>query len=130
MTAVGSDGATPTRRPTQTRALRYVDARAAAVPTLGGGALDSAATGAGAGMRVYQAGSHLLQERGVRVRDWSWQQTRRRFSTLGRLVAPYRGRAILSVLTLLLATAIALAPPFLAKFALDDAINGGGGSST
>ena len=62
------------------------------------------------------------------MRDWSWQKTRRRFSTLGRLVVPYRGRAILSVLTLLLATAIALAPPFLAKLALDDAVNGDAGS--
>ena len=77
-------------------------------------------------MRVYQAGSHLLQERGVNVRDWSWRQTRRRFSTLNGLVAPHRGRAVLSLVTLLLATAIALAPPFLAKFALDDAVNGGG----
>jgi ATP-binding cassette subfamily B protein len=60
------------------------------------------------------------------VKDWSWKRTRRRFSTLNRLVAPHRGRAILSLVTLLLATVIALAPPFLAKFALDDAINGGG----
>jgi ATP-binding cassette subfamily B protein len=52
--------------------------------------------------------------------------TRRRFRTLGGLVAPYRTRAIFSMVTLLLATAIALAPPFLAKFALDDAINGSG----
>ena len=77
-------------------------------------------------MRVYQAGSHLLEERGVRVRDWSWRQSRRRFSTLSGLVAPHRGRAILSVVTLLLATVIALAPPFLAKYALDDAVQGGG----
>lgn len=77
-------------------------------------------------MRVYQSGSHLLEERGVRVRDWSWRQTRRRFSTLNRLVTPHRGRAVLSILTLLLATVIALAPPFLAKYALDDAIQGGG----
>jgi len=78
-------------------------------------------------MKVYQPGSHLLEERGVRVRDWSWKQSRRRFTTLARLVAPYRGRAILSLLTLLLATGIALAPPFLAKFALDDAVNGDAG---
>ena len=76
-------------------------------------------------MRIYQAGSHLTEERGVTVRDWSWRQTRRRFKTLGQLVAPYKGRAILSVLTLLLSTAIALAPPLLAKTALNDAINGG-----
>ena len=78
-------------------------------------------------MRVHQPGSHLLQERGIRVQNWSWKESRRRFSTLARLVAPYRGRAILSVLTLLLATGIALAPPFLAKFALDDAVNGDAG---
>jgi ABC-type multidrug transport system fused ATPase/permease subunit len=77
-------------------------------------------------VKTYQAGSHLREERGVRVRDWSWRQTRRRFATLNRLVIPHRGQAILSVLTLLLATVIALAPPFLAKYALDDAVEGGG----
>ena len=80
-------------------------------------------------MRVYQAGSHLLQERGARVGDWSWRQTRRRFSTLNGLVAPHRGRAILSIVSLLLATLTALAPPFLAKFALDDAVSSSGGDS-
>jgi ABC-type multidrug transport system fused ATPase/permease subunit len=77
-------------------------------------------------MRVHQPGSHLLQERGVTVRDWSWRRTRRRFATLNQLVVPHRGRAVLSLVTLLLATVIALAPPFLAKLALDDAVNGGG----
>lgn len=76
-------------------------------------------------MRIHQAGSHLTEQRDATVRDWSWRQTRRRFKTLGQLIAPYRGRAILSVLTLLLSTAIALAPPLLAKTALNDAINGG-----
>ena len=73
-------------------------------------------------MRVYQPGSHLLEERGERARDWSWRRTRRRFSTLGALIAPYKLRAAFSVLSLLAATATALAPPFLAKYALDDAI--------
>jgi ATP-binding cassette, subfamily B, bacterial len=77
-------------------------------------------------MRVHQAGSHLTQDRSAQVGDWSWRMTRRRFRTLLGLVAPYRRRAGLSMVTLLLATAIALAPPFLAKFALDDAINGSG----
>ncbi len=77
-------------------------------------------------MRVYQAGSHLMEERGERARDWSWQRTRRRFSTLGALIAPYRLRAAFSVLSLLAATATALAPPFLAKYALDDAISSDG----
>jgi len=77
-------------------------------------------------VRIYQAGSHLTQDRSAQVGDWSWRMTRRRFRTLLALVAPYRTRATFSMVTLLLATAIALAPPFLAKFALDDAINGTG----
>src|SRR5437763_14772373 len=36
----------------------------------------------------------------------------------------YRGRTGLSVVSLLTATATALAPPYLAKYALDDAVNG------
>jgi len=75
-------------------------------------------------MRVHQAGSHLTQERGAKVDDWSWQTTRRRFGTLWRLTRPYRGRTGLSVVSLLTATATALAPPYLAKYALDDAVNG------
>jgi ABC-type multidrug transport system fused ATPase/permease subunit len=75
-------------------------------------------------MRVHQAGSHLMQERGGKVDDWSWRTTRRRFGTLWRLTRPYRGRTGLSVISLLTATATALAPPYLAKYALDDAVNG------
>ena len=74
-------------------------------------------------MRVYQPGSHLLQERDAKVRDWSWPKTRRRLRTLHGLAAPYRWRAILSLISLLAATVTALAPPLLAKYALDDAIN-------
>ena len=77
-------------------------------------------------MRVHQPGSHLLEERASGPRDWSWARTRRRFSTLGQLTAPYKARTILSVFSLLAATATALAPPFLAKFALDDAIRTSG----
>src|SRR5438309_8090250 len=79
-------------------------------------------------MRVHQAGSHLTQERGAKVDDWSWQTTRRRFGTLWRLTRPYRGRTALSVVSLLTATATALAPPYLGKYALDDAVHGHGGS--
>jgi ATP-binding cassette subfamily B protein len=74
-------------------------------------------------MRVHQPGSHLLQERDAKVRDWSWPKTRRRLGTLRGLAAPYRWRAILSLISLLAATVTALAPPLLAKYALDDAIN-------
>ena len=73
-------------------------------------------------MRVWQAGSHLMRERGASVEDWSWRQTRRRLGTLLRLTLPYRTRTSLSVVSLLLATATALAPPLLAKYALDDGI--------
>jgi len=69
-----------------------------------------------------------MQERGAEVDDWSWRKTRRRLGLLWRLTQPYRGRTALSVVSLLTATATALAPPYLAKYALDDAVNGHGGS--
>jgi ATP-binding cassette, subfamily B, bacterial len=75
-------------------------------------------------MRVHQAGGHLMQQRGASVGDWSWRTTRRRFGTLWRLTRPYRGRTALSVISLLTATLTALAPPYLAKYALDDALTG------
>jgi ABC-type multidrug transport system fused ATPase/permease subunit len=79
-------------------------------------------------VRVHQAGGHLMQERGARVADWSWSTTRRRLGTLWRLTRPYRGRTSLSVISLLTATATALAPPYLAKYALDDAVKGDTGA--
>ena len=73
-------------------------------------------------MRVWQPGSHLTMQRGASVDDWSWRRTRRRLATLARLTAPYRTRTILSIFSLLAATATALAPPFLSKYAIDDGI--------
>ena len=73
-------------------------------------------------MRVWQPGSHLTQQRGAEVEDWSWHSTRRRVTTLVRLTKPYRRRTILSIFSLLLATATALAPPYLSKYAVDDGI--------
>jgi ATP-binding cassette subfamily B protein len=55
------------------------------------------------------------------VDDWSWNTTRRRLSVLWSLTRPYRVRTAFSLFSLLTATATALAPPFLAKYALDDA---------
>ncbi|HLX19263.1 MAG TPA: ABC transporter ATP-binding protein [Gaiellaceae bacterium] len=75
-------------------------------------------------MRVHQPGGHLMRERGADVNDWSWRTTRRRFGTLWRLTRRYRGRTAFSVVSLLTATATALAPPYLAKYALDDAVKG------
>jgi ABC-type multidrug transport system fused ATPase/permease subunit len=73
-------------------------------------------------LRVWQPGGHLMRERGARVDDWSWERTRRRLGMLVRLTRPYRTRTVLSVVSLLLATATALAPPLLAKYAVDDGI--------
>jgi ABC-type multidrug transport system fused ATPase/permease subunit len=73
-------------------------------------------------VRVHQAGGHLMRERGAQVDDWSWRTTRRRFSVLWRLAMRYRTRTFFSVFSLLAATATALAPPLLAKAALEDGI--------
>jgi ABC-type multidrug transport system fused ATPase/permease subunit len=74
-------------------------------------------------VRVWQAGSHLSMERGAQVGDWSWRQTARRLRTLASLTAPYKGRTALSIGSLLAATGTALAPPYLAKLAIDDGIS-------
>jgi ATP-binding cassette subfamily B protein len=74
-------------------------------------------------MRVWQPGGHLTRNReAVKVEDWSWQRTARRISTLARLAAPYKRQTTLALVSLLTATATALAPPYLAKLAIDDGI--------
>jgi ATP-binding cassette, subfamily B, bacterial len=73
-------------------------------------------------MRVWQPGSHLTMQRGAEVADWSWRRTARRISTLARLASRYKLRTALAVASLLAATVTALAPPYLAKLALDDGI--------
>jgi ATP-binding cassette subfamily B protein len=70
-----------------------------------------------------------MREQGAQVQDWSWRTTRKRAGLLWRLMTPYRRRAALSVLSLLTATVTALAPPYLAKYALDDAIGHDVGAS-
>jgi ABC-type multidrug transport system fused ATPase/permease subunit len=76
-------------------------------------------------VRVWQPGQHLTRVGNEQVQDWSWRQTARRLRTLARLVAPYKGRAVLAVLSLLAAAATGLAPPFLAKLAIDRGITRG-----
>jgi len=71
-------------------------------------------------MRVHWGGQAAPESK---VEDWSWNTTRRRLGVLWRLTKPYRFRTFLSFFSLLAATATALAPPLLAKYALDDAIN-------
>jgi ABC-type multidrug transport system fused ATPase/permease subunit len=76
-------------------------------------------------VKVWQYSSHLLDERGARVEDWSWRQTRRRMRVLLRLARPYRARSALALVTLVAYTAVALLPPYLSKIAVDDGINAG-----
>ncbi|HEX2045775.1 MAG TPA: ABC transporter ATP-binding protein [Gaiellaceae bacterium] len=73
-------------------------------------------------MRVHQPGSHLTQPRGAEVDDWSWARTARRIGVLVALTRPYRGRTWLAVASLLAAVLTALAPPYLAKIAIDRGI--------
>jgi ABC-type multidrug transport system fused ATPase/permease subunit len=75
-------------------------------------------------MKVWQPGTHLTMQRGAEVDDWSWRRTLRRVSTLARLTAPYKGRTALAIISLLAATLTALAPPYLAKIAIDEGIRG------
>jgi ATP-binding cassette subfamily B protein len=76
-------------------------------------------------MKVWQYSSHLTDERGAKVDDWSWRQTRRRLRVLLRLARPYRGRTMLAVITLVAYTAVALLPPYLSKLAVDEGIQPG-----
>jgi ATP-binding cassette, subfamily B, bacterial len=73
-------------------------------------------------LKVWQAGTHLPEQRGARVEDWSWAQTRRRLGMLVRLSRPYPARTILAGVTLIAYTLVALLPPYLAKLAVDHGI--------
>jgi ABC-type multidrug transport system fused ATPase/permease subunit len=73
-------------------------------------------------MKVWQPGGHLTRSREAHVDDWSWRATARRMSTLARLAAPYKLRTTLAVVSLVAATVTTLAPPYLAKLAVDDGI--------
>ena len=73
-------------------------------------------------MRVHQPGGSLARVRGSDIEDWSWGTTRRRLGVLWRLTRRYRRRTFFSFFSLLTATAAALAPPLLAKDALDHAV--------
>ena len=73
-------------------------------------------------MRVWQPGSHLSMQRGAEVDDWSLRRSARRISTLARLATPYKLRTTLAIASLLAATVASLAPPYLAKLALDDGV--------
>src|SRR3954465_6328568 len=63
-----------------------------------------------------------MRDRTAQVDDWSWRRTRRRLGMLVRFTRPYRTRTLFSIGSPLLATAFALAPPLLSKYAVDDGI--------
>ncbi len=73
-------------------------------------------------MKVWQAGSHLTDQRDARVDDWSWRRTRHRLAMLLRLARPYSRRTALAIITLVGYTLVALLPPYLVKLAVDDGI--------
>jgi ABC-type multidrug transport system fused ATPase/permease subunit len=75
-------------------------------------------------VRVHQPGAHLGRARGAAVDDWSWRRTRRRLGALYRLARPYKWRTGLALVSLLGATAVALAPPYLVGRTIDDVRRG------
>src|SRR5262249_51240151 len=58
------------------------------------------------------------------VGDWSWAATKRRLRTLYLLAKPYKLQVGLALLSLLGATAVSLAPPFLIGSAVDEVQRG------
>ena len=76
-------------------------------------------------MRVWQPGGHLTMQRSAEVQDWSWRRTARRIGVLAQLTSPYKLRTGLALGSLLAATLASLAPPYLAKLAIDEGIRGG-----
>jgi ABC-type multidrug transport system fused ATPase/permease subunit len=55
----------------------------------------------------------------------SGRERARRLKGVAELLRPYRARVIVAMLSLVLATAASLAPPYLAKLAIDDGIRAG-----
>jgi ATP-binding cassette subfamily B protein len=75
-------------------------------------------------VKVYQAGQIGERVSRSQIDDWSWARTARRVSVLVRLARPYRARVLGGIVALLVATVAALAPPWLAKIAIDEGIGG------
>jgi ATP-binding cassette subfamily B protein len=74
---------------------------------------------------MHQPGTYTQRVGRSEIDDWSWRRTARRVALLARLARPYRARVAGGIAALLVATAAALAPPYLAKLAVDDGIRGG-----
>jgi ATP-binding cassette subfamily B protein len=75
-------------------------------------------------MRVHQPGSHLMRGGRPEVDDWSWARTKRRLATLYRLARPYKAQTLLAIASLLGATVVALAPPYLVGRTIDHVRHG------
>ena len=74
-------------------------------------------------MKIHQHGAYgSIGAPKSQVEDWSWARTVRRVSTLARLTMAYKARTGAAVAALLAATLTGLAPPFLAKLAIDEGI--------
>jgi ATP-binding cassette subfamily B protein len=75
-------------------------------------------------MRVHQPGSHLTSGGRAQIDDWSWARTKRRFRALYHLAGPYKVRTLVAIVSLLGATAVALAPPYLLYKVIDEVKDG------
>ena len=76
-------------------------------------------------MRVWQPGGHLTMQRGAEVDDWSWRRTAPPRLDARTPDGAVQGTARRSrSARCSRATLTALAPPYLAKVAIDDGIRG------
>jgi ATP-binding cassette subfamily B protein len=73
-------------------------------------------------VKIHQPGTYAERVSRRQIDDWSWARTMRRVSVLARLARPYRGRVLGATAALLVATLASLAPPYLAKLAIDKGI--------
>ena len=76
-------------------------------------------------MRVHQPGTYNERVSRSQIDDWSWARTAGRVSILVRLAKRYKLRVAGGIAALLVATAASLAPPYLAKVAIDRGISEG-----
>jgi ATP-binding cassette subfamily B protein len=74
---------------------------------------------------VHQPGTYSERVARSQIDDWSWGRTVRRVSVLVRIGRPYGRRVAGGAVALLVATAASLAPPYLAKVAIDRGIRHG-----
>jgi ABC-type multidrug transport system fused ATPase/permease subunit len=75
-------------------------------------------------VRVHQPGGHLMRGGRPTVEDWSWRQTRRRLRALYNLARPYKARTAVAIVSLLGATVVLLAPPYIVGRAVDEVRHG------